>query len=571
MEISGWLLFILLVQVIHGIGTWKLYVKANRKAWEAFVPVYNGIVLMQIINRPKWWILLLFIPVINLFLFPIIWIETLRTFGKKSTLDMVLGVITLGFYIAYVNYTQETTYHANRDLKAPNKTMDTLGSLSFAVVVATLVHTYFIQPYTIPTSSLEKSLLVGDFLFVSKFHYGARTPMTPIAAPMVHDTLPIIKTKSYLAKPSLPYFRFPALQKIERNDIVVFNWPADTLFHMYKAADKRYDKPIDKKTNYVKRCTAIPGDKIEIRDGIIFINGKESILPERAKPQYFYLIKTNNINVDEIKNFYQITEGYPLFEIKNEIWDKPELKNELINRYAFEEISRDTLTTAVTGQIDQDIYNKLGLMISPSYFYGNLTAEKYEQLKSDSRISSVKRQISKTAEDGIFTDIQDGKPSLKNNWNRDNMGPIYIPEAGKTVTLNKENLPLYKKIISEYEGNDLKVNGDEIRINGQIATSYTFKQDYYWMMGDNRHNSLDSRYWGFVPADHIVGKPIFIWMSIDGINDGIRNWSIRWDRLFTTVSGDGQPQSYFKYFLFALAAYFAFDYFRKKKKNKEEA
>ena len=570
MEISGWLIFILLVQVIHGIGTWKLYIKAGRKSWEAFVPVYNGIVLMQIINRPKWWIFLLFIPVINLFMFPIIWIETLRTFGKKSTLDMVLGVVTLGFYIAYVNYTQETTYHANRDLKAPNKTMDTLGSLSFAVVVATLVHTYFIQPYTIPTSSLEKSLLVGDFLFVSKFHYGARTPMTPIAAPMVHDTLPIIKTKSYLAKPSLPYFRFPALQKIERNDIVVFNWPADTLFHMYKAADKRYDKPIDKKTNYVKRCTAIPGDKIEIRDGIIFINGKESILPERAKPQYFYLIKTNNINVDEIKNFYQITEGYPLFEIKNEIWDKPELKNELINRYAFEEISRDTLTTAVTGQIDQDIYNKLGLMISPSYFYGNLTAEKYEQLKSDSRISSVKRQISKTAEDGIFTDIQDGKPSLKNNWNRDNMGPIYIPEAGKTVTLNKENLPLYKKIIGEYEGNDLKVNGDEIRINGQVATSYTFKQDYYWMMGDNRHNSLDSRYWGFVPADHIVGKPIFIWMSIDGINDGIRNWSIRWDRLFTTVSGDGQPKSYFQYFLFALAGYFAFDYFRKKKKNKEE-
>ena len=397
MEISGWLIFILLVQVIHGIGTWKLYVKGGRKAWEAFIPVYNGIVLMQIINRPKWWILLLFIPVINLFLFPIIWIETLRTFGKKSTVDMVLGVVTLGFYIAYVNYTQETTYHANRDLTAPNKTMDTLGSLSFAIVVATLVHTYFIQPYTIPTSSLEKSLLVGDFLFVSKFHYGARTPMTPIAAPMVHDTLPVVKVKSYTAKPSLPYFRFPALQKIERNDIVVFNWPADTLFHMYKAADKRYDKPIDKKTNYVKRCTAIPGDNFEIRDGIIFINGKESILPERAKPQYFYLIKSKDASIDNLKEFYQISEGYPLFEIKNEIWDKPELKNELISQYAFEEISRDTLTTAITGQIDQEIYNKLGLMISPNYFYGNLTFEKFEKLKSDSRISFVKRQISKEA------------------------------------------------------------------------------------------------------------------------------------------------------------------------------
>jgi signal peptidase I len=571
MEISGWLIFILLVQIIHGIGTWKLYVKADRKGWEAFVPVYNGIILMQIINRPKYWVLLLFIPVINLFIFPIIWIETLRTFGKKSTLDMILGVITLGFYIAYVNYTQEITYHANRDLTAPNKTMDTLGSLSFAIVVATLVHTYFIQPYTIPTSSLEKSLLVGDFLFVSKFHYGARTPMTPIAAPMVHDTLPFIKTKSYTSKPSLPYFRFPALQKIERNDIVVFNWPTDTLFNMYIAADKKYEKPIDKKTNYVKRCTAIPGDKIEIKDGTIFINGKESILPERAKPQYFYLIKTNNVSTDDIKSFYQISEGYPLFEIKNEIWDKPLLKEELIIRYNFKEIVKDSTTSVVTGNIDQEIYQKLGLQFSPNYFYGNLTAEKYEKLTSDSRINSVKRQISTTAEDGIFPDLQDGKPSLKNNWNRDNMGPIYIPEAGKTVELNKETLPFYKKIINEYEGNDLKVNGDEIRINGQVATSYTFKQDYYWMMGDNRHNSLDSRYWGFVPADHIVGKPIFIWMSIDGINDGLKNWSIRWDRLFTTVSGDGQPKSYFQYFLIALAAYFAFDYFRKKKKKKEDA
>ena len=515
MEISGWLVFILLVQIIHGIGTWKLYVKAGKKAWKAFVPVYNGIVLMQIINRPKWWIFLLFIPVINLFMFPIIWIETLRTFGKKSTLDMVLGVVTLGFYIAYVNYTQETTYHANRDLKAPNKTMDTLGSLSFAVVVATLVHTYFIQPYTIPTSSLEKSLLVGDFLFVSKFHYGARTPMTPIAAPMVHDTLPIIKTKSYLAKPSLPYFRFPALQKIERNDIVVFNWPADTLFHMYKAADKRYDKPIDKKTNYVKRCTAIPGDKIEIKDGIIFINGKESILPERAKPQYSYKVAWDGktpVDLDYIKKELNITD-------------------------AFGQIAKDTL------------------------IFSALPNESVDRLKNIPGLTKVERIIHKEIDKTIFPGTKD--------WNVDNLGPIYIPQAGKTVELNKETLPFYKKVISEYEGKDLKVNGNEIRIDGKVATSYTFEQDYYWMMGDNRHNSLDSRYWGFVPADHIVGKPIFIWMSIDGINDGVKNWSIRWDRLFTTVSGTGQPQSYFKYFLFALAGYFAFDYFRNKKKKKE--
>ena len=516
METTGWLLLIAFAQVLHGISTWKLYVKAGRKAWEAFVPVYNGIVLMKIINRPKYWILLLFIPVINLFLFPIIWIETLRTFGKKSTLDMLLGVFTLGFYVAYVNYTQEVIYHEKRDLKAPNKTMDTIGSLSFAIVVATLVHTYFIQPFTIPTSSLEKSLLVGDFLFVSKFNYGARTPMTPIAAPMVHDTLPLIKVKSYAEKPQLPYFRFPALQKIERNDIVVFNWPADTLYHMYKAADKRYDKPIDKKTNYVKRCTAIPGDKIELKGGVVYINGKESILPERAKPQYSYKVAWDGktqVNLDYIKQELHITD-------------------------AFGQIANDTL------------------------LFSALPQESADRIKNIPGITKIERIIHKEADPAIF-------PGSK-NWNVDNLGPIYIPEAGKTVSLTKETLPFYKKIISEYEGKELIVTGNEIRIDGKVANSYTFEQDYYWMMGDNRHNSLDSRYWGFVPADHIVGKPIFIWMSIDGINDGIKNWSIRWDRLFTTVSGTGQPQSYFKYFLFALAGYFAFDYFRNKKKKKDE-
>ena len=516
METSGWLLLIVFAQVLHGISTWKLYVKAGRKAWEAFVPVYNGIVLMKIINRPKYWILLLFIPVINLFLFPIIWIETLRTFGKKSTLDMLLGVFTLGFYVAYVNYTQEVIYHEKRDLKAPNKTMDTIGSLSFAIVVATLVHTYFIQPFTIPTASLEKSLLVGDFLFVSKFNYGARTPMTPIAAPMVHDTLPLIKVKSYAEKPQLPYFRFPALQKIERNDIVVFNWPADTLYHMYKAADKRYDKPIDKKTNYVKRCTAIPGDKIELKGGVVYINGKESILPERAKPQYSYKVAWDGktqVNLDYIKQELHITD-------------------------AFGQIANDTL------------------------LFSALPQESADRIKNIPGITKIERIIHKEADPAIF-------PGSK-NWNVDNLGPIYIPEAGKTVSLSKETLPFYKKIISEYEGKELIVTGNEIRIDGKVANSYTFEQDYYWMMGDNRHNSLDSRYWGFVPADHIVGKPIFIWMSIDGINDGIKNWSIRWDRLFTTVSGTGQPQSYFKYFLFALAGYFAFDYFRNKKKKKDK-
>lgn len=524
MSVTGWLIFIAIVQVIHFAGTWKLYEKAGRKSWEAAIPIYNAIVLMKIINRPTWWTILLFIPVINLIMFPVIWVETLRSFGKNSTLDTFLVVATLGFYIYYVAYTQEVQYINDRGLTPANKTAETVSSLLFAVVVATFVHTYFIQPYTIPTSSLEKSLLVGDFLFVSKFHYGARTPMTPVAAPMVHDTLPLIHTKSYTTWPQLPYFRLPSIEKINRNDIVVFNWPADTLYNMYKAADKRYDKPIDKKTNYVKRCTAIAGDTLSIIDGIVFINGKESILPERARPQYSYKVAIDSktpINFEYLLKELDITDG------------------------AYQ-IAPDTIV------------------------FSALPFDNAERLRNTLGIKQVTRIISKANEDGIFPDFGDGKPSTVRSWNKDNMGPIYIPEAGKTVALNKENLPFYKKIIGEYEGNKLEVSGNEIKINDQIATSYTFKQDYFWMMGDNRHNSLDARYFGFTPADHIVGKPIFIWMSIDGINNGIKNWRIRWERLFTTVSGEGQPQSYFKFFLIFLGLYFVGDYFWKKKKEKEE-
>lgn len=516
MEASNWLLFILLVQIIHGLGTWKLYIAANRKAWEAFVPVYNAIVLMKIINRPTWWTLLLFIPIINLFMFPIIWIETLRTFGKKSTLEMLLGVITFGFFIAYVNYAQSVTYHAERDLKAPTKAMDTVGSLAFAIIVATFVHTYFIQPFTIPTSSLEKSLLVGDFLFVSKFHYGARTPMTTVAAPMVHDTLPIVHTKSYISWPQLPYFRLPGFQKVEHNDIVVFNWPVDTVYKFFDRSGRKADKPIDKKSNYVKRCVGLPGDTLSIKDGYVYIDGKKIQLPERAKPQYSYKVA---------------------FDAKT----PPN----------FEYILKELNITDPAYQSAQD-----------TVLFSALTDEGVSRLKNVPGIKGVVKIISHGSEKAIF-------PHTK-NWNVDNLGPIYIPKAGATVALNTETLPFYKRIITDYEKNTLEVNGNEIKVNGTPTNSYTFKQNYYWMMGDNRHNSEDSRYWGYVPEDHIVGKPIFIWMSIDGINNGMKNWKIRWDRLFTTVSGEGQPQSYFKYFLVLLGLYFVGEYFWKKKKKAKE-
>ncbi len=512
MNIYLWFIFFLGVQIIHYLGTWKLYEKAGRKSWEAGVPIYNSIVLMKIINRPTWWTFLLFIPIINLIMFPVIWVETLRTFGRKSSLDTFLGIITFGLYIYYVSYTQEVIYSTDRDTNAKGKTADTVSSLLFAIIVATFVHTYFIQPFTIPTASLEKSLLIGDFLFVSKMNYGARVPMTTVAAPMVHDTLPLIHTKSYLKWPQLPYFRFPGIQKIKNNDIVVFNWPVDTVEKFFDTSGRKADKPVDKKSNYVKRCVGIAGDSLAIKDGIIFVNGKELILPERAKPQYSYKMAIDpNTTIDFESLFKEL---------------------DITDRYGINN-TKDTI------------------------YFSALPATSVARFKNVPGIKSVTRIIHKEIDKSIFPHTE--------NWNVDNFGPIYIPQAGKTVALNLETLPFYSRIITEYEKNKLEIKGSDIYINDTKTKSYTFQQNYYWMMGDNRHNSEDSRFWGYVPEDHIVGKPIFIWMSWDSNGVGIMN-KIRWNRLFTTVSGEGQPQSYFKYFLFLLGLYFVGEYFWKKRK-----
>jgi signal peptidase I len=432
-------------------------------------------------------------------------------------MDTLLVIATLGLYIVYINYTQPLKYESDRNTNFEHKAADTISSLLFAIIVATIVHTYFIQPYTIPTPSLEKSLLVGDFLFVSKMNYGARVPMTTVAMPMVHDTIPLTKRKSYLSYPQLPYFRLPGIENINRTDIVVFNWPADTVFKFRDNSGLRADKPIDKKSNYVKRCVGIPGDSLSIKDGLVYINGKELILPERAKPQFSY-----NIVLDG-KTFVDFGSVFRELDITD-------------GGYFLNDQTKDTLHMSA------------------------ITAASAQRLKNVPGITAVDRVIYKNADSGIF-------PHTK-KWSQDNFGPIYIPQKGKTVALNLESLPFYKTIITDYEKKELKINGNEILINGKVANTYTFDQNYYWMMGDNRHNSEDSRYWGYVPENHIVGKPIFIWLSWDTNGKGINK--IRWDRVFTTVSGEGQPQSYFKFFLIALVAFFVGEYFWKKRKAKKE-
>lgn len=385
-----------------------------------------------------------------------------------------------------------------------NAWLDWLDAIIFALIVATIVRTFFIEAYTIPTPSMEKTLLVGDYLFVSKVSYGPKIPNTPLSLPLVHNQF--YGRKSYLEWIKWPYKRIAGLGPIERNDIVVFNFPnGDTIFkqdpaidyHQYKrqlGADqfKQWikmnrieleDRPLDKKDNYVKRCVAIPGDTLFIRNGDVFINGEAQItIPEK---EYNYTIRTQNTALNPL------------------ILERLGLSKDDINSSGF----------------DGSTYNRLPL-----------TQAGYEEIKKLSVVTSItKNEASASQSNSVYYFPFDPRYP----WTEDNFGPLWIPKKGVTVQLTTDNLPIYHRIIETYEGNTLKEDGEQIYINGVLATSYTFKMDYYFMMGDNRHNSADSRFWGFVPEDHVVGKASFIWFSSDKDKSFPKN--IRWKRLFNTI------------------------------------
>ncbi len=558
MDLQSWVILFFVIQLLHGLATFKLYVKAGRKAWEAFVPVYNAIVLMKVINRPVWWTILLFLPIVNLILLPVVWVEIARSFGKNSATDTILAIVTLGFYSFYLSYGQDLTYIQDRDLKPRTAFGDWVSSILFAIVAATIVHTYFMQPFVIPTSSLEKTLLVGDFLFVSKFHYGARTPQTAIALPMVHDVIPGTSTPTYLEKPQLPKFRFPGFKDIKRNDIVVFNWPVDTLVDIINPFGKVKHKPLDKKSNYVKRCVGLPGDNLEVRNGYVFIDGKQNELPSRAKLQFFYTVTFKENVSQAFIDQYKITEYTRVFSLKKSVLENERIKSYLTaNNINLKVVSDDGENVSFTGNVTQDMFDKLKVGFSNNALNVNLTDELAAELRKNSNIKSVVKDLAVGKGDDTFPKSPDY------SWNRDNFGPLYIPEVGKTIDLTLDNLPLYKRAISVYEGNTISINGNQILINGEVANTYTFKMDYYWMMGDNRHNSQDARAWGFVPQDHVVGKPVMVWMSWDSNASGLDK--IRWERLFTTVKGEGKPTSYLWVVILLIAGYVGYSRFKKKK------
>jgi signal peptidase I len=338
-----------------------------------------------------------------------------------------------------------------------------LDAIVFAVIAATLIRMFTIEAYTIPTPSMEKSLLVGDFLFVSKLSYGPRLPITPIAMPLVHNKMPIFNTKSYTDAVQWAYRRLPGFGKVQRGDVVVFNFPMQD------------DMPVDKQDNYVKRCVATPSDTLEIKNRQVFINGKMTDNP--AQMQFLYQLSTDGSGLDE-KSLREM-----------------------------------------------GIYD--GGQVTATDYYYHLSAEDAEKAR---QLPSVKSVVATNRPAGVYSeDVFPFSPEYP--WNVDNFGPLVVPQKGKAMPINAKNIVLYKRAIERYEGNKVAITDGKVYINDKEANSYTFKLDYYFMMGDNRHNSLDSRYWGFVPDDHVVGKAVFIWMSWNAQQGS----PIRWSRLFNTV------------------------------------
>jgi signal peptidase I len=533
------------------IGLWKIFEKAGEKGWKALIPIYNYYIWLKILKRPWWWIFILLIPGVGFMMLMVVSAITSLAFQKKKAWEMIVSGIFFFVYLPYFGWSKSKfelpVIDKTKKVK-PSPAHEWTEAIVFAVIAATIIRTFFFEAFTIPTPSEEKTLMVGDYLFVSNVSYGARIPMTPISFPFAHTTL-VGNINSYLEWLEYPYIRIPGFSSVKRHDAVVFNFPeGDTVCSnmdnpSYYALCRLYGKesvmsnqpirtmggvqypgslvvrPLDQEEYYIKRCIGTPGDTLLIKHAQVYIDGAKDEVPEESQMKYLVT-----------------TKGQPL---------------------------------------DPSIYTKLditddrdsGFREPDTYIYAlDLTKSGADKMRSYMNVTSVVPDI---MDSGIADPKEIFPYSSRSAWNVDNFGPLWIPKAGATVKLDTSNLPLYKRIITAFEHNTLDVKGATIYINDKVANSYTFKMNYYFMMGDNRHNSVDSRYWGFVPEDHVVGKASFIWLSLKS-NVPLAQ-KIRVKRLFTFVNSDGLSRSYF--FPGLLIIILAFLYFyiknaRLEKKNR---
>jgi signal peptidase I len=501
----GWIVFIIGALGWH-IGMYGMFKKAGIPAWKAFIPFYNTWCMVEKMGLKKAWFWVQFIPVAGQFITIWITIKFVEHFGRFGFWHHAAAVLIPFIYFPYLGFSKEERYAGKMVVNNYKKsgTREWIDAAVFAIVAATIIRTFVFEAYTIPTPSMEKTLLVNDFLFVSKFSYGPRIPNTPLAMPFVHHTMPITNTKSYSEKIYIPYTRW-FKSPVKRDDVVVFNFPVnDTLINdeelfgskvtYYEAIremgrDKVWrdyepiiiTRPVDKRENFIKRCVAIGGDVLQVINGHVVVNGK----PQKLFPQS--------------QRFYEL-------EIPaNAYLDNDKLKEMGIN-------------------IREEQGDKI--QIKANVYLINITNEERQNLKLQP--GYVLRDFVAAPGDVMFRANQ-LFPYYEANttWTVDNYGPITIPKKGATIPLTPDNIIRYQRCIQTYEGNKFESRGGQVFINDQPATSYTFKMDYHFMMGDNRHSSLDSRYWGFVPEDHVVGKASLIWFSWEH--------GPRWNRIFKSI------------------------------------
>jgi signal peptidase I len=499
-----------------------VFKKAGVEPTKALIPGVNFVEICKLIGQPTTHALWMLFPIVNIFTYAGMKVDLVRSFGKFSFGDSFWAVIFSPFILWKIGKDEskyegqivgkEKKYH--EELREALKKKDKFAlarldkspyqkgalrewaeAIFFAVFAAAFIRMFLIEAYVIPSSSMEGSLLVGDYLFVSKAHYGIRTPMTVLQVPLLHNRIPFIDVESYTKEPSLPYYRLPGLQSVQRNQPFVFNWPVEdsafiTPTYMYnmdmlrntpvqywpasknEVEENITTRPIDKRDHYIKRCVGLPGDVLEVKNQQIYVNGQAAPNPKNLQFQY----RVTNMNIDKLSEM-----GVNLEDVEG---------------------GRG---------------RTMGLF--------NLNQEQVEKIKAIRDVT-----IEPVPQDRITQSLFPFD-TLNYKWSNDNYGPLTIPAKGATVTLTPQNISLYSRIIAIYENNKLEIKNNEFFINGSKATTYTFRQNYYWAMGDNRHNSQDSRAWGYVPEDHIVGKPLFIWFS-SGPN------GIRWNRIFTSANKD---------------------------------
>lgn len=501
----GWIVFIILV-IATLYGLQGMFKKAGIAPWKAWIPFYNTWCMVEVMELKKIWFFLQFIPIAGQFVTIWIFIKFVEHFGRFGVGHHALTVFAPFAYFPYLAHSSNERYAGKLVVKNYKKSTfrEWIDAAVFAIVAASIIRAFVFEAYTIPTPSMEKTLLVNDFLFVSKFSYGPRVPNTPLAMPFVHHTMPVTGTKSYSEIIQIPYKRwFAKLPK--RNDVMVFNFPVnDTVINdemnfgskvtYYEAVRdmgrdevwRRYGniiitRPVDKRENFIKRCVAIAGDTLQIKNGVIYNNGvQQEYFPNIERYHLLEVPSNTYVSIEMLENFglnIRLSQG-DFLQIDT-------------NKYLIN-ITQEEMST---------------LQLPPNF-------------KIQPYIASYNDRIFNSNDLFPYYDTTA-------HWSMDNYGPVWIPAKGAKIELTDDNLIRYGRCISVYEGNTLEQKGGKVYINGVETTEYTFKMDYYFLMGDNRHNSLDSRYWGFVPEDHIVGKATLIWFSYE---DGPR-----WKRIFRGI------------------------------------